>query len=134
MLATGKHRDFKFAALCCTLPVSAYLPVAVPDIFVGANAFLISRPFAVPKISCSLIAHEILTAAHAYAPLHLPPAARGNAAAATRSARLFCHRQRSHRSPSRLLLNTLSRREGGPAGGGCGENKGGKPNECHAQS
>ena len=38
------------------------------------------RPFAVPKISCSLIAHEILTAAHAYAPLHLPPAARGNAA------------------------------------------------------
>ena len=37
-------------------------------------------PFAVPKISYSLFAHEILTAAHAYAPLHLPPAARGNAA------------------------------------------------------
>jgi hypothetical protein len=37
-------------------------------------------PFAVPKISCSLFAHEILTAAHAYAPLYPPLAARANAA------------------------------------------------------
>ena len=38
------------------------------------------------------------TTAHAYALFYLPPAAQGNAAAATRSARFICHRQRSHRS------------------------------------
>jgi hypothetical protein len=32
-------------------------------------------PFAVPKISCSLVAHEILTAAHAAPSLYPPPAA-----------------------------------------------------------
>ena len=35
-------------------------------------------PVAVPKISCSLTAHKILTAATPFASLHLPPAALGN--------------------------------------------------------
>jgi len=35
----------------------------------------IVRPVAVPKISCSLFAHEILTAATPSAPLTPPPAA-----------------------------------------------------------
>ena len=37
-------------------------------------------PLAVPEIFCSLAAHKVSTAAHAFAPLLLPLAARGNAA------------------------------------------------------
>ena len=44
---------------------------------------------------------QLSTPAHAYALLHLPPAAQSNAAAATRSGRCFRHWRRSLRSPRR---------------------------------
>ena len=50
-------------------------------------------------LPCRERLRQLSTPAHAYAPLHLPPAARSNAASATRSGRFIRHRRRSLRSP-----------------------------------
>ena len=75
-------------------------PVAVPCVRLVVNDFVAIARLGFPISSLPLKRlRQLSTPAHAYAPLHLPQAARSNAAAATRSARFSCHRQRSHRSP-----------------------------------
>ena len=76
-------------------------PVAVPGVRLADGAAAL---FTV-RLGCPIFSlpinrlRQLSTPAHAYAPLHLPLAAQSNAAAATRSPRFICHRQRSGRSP-----------------------------------
>ncbi len=78
------------------------LPVAVPG---GRLADGAAALHAV-RLGCPIFSlpinrlRQLSTPAHAYALLYLPPAAQSNAAAATRSPRCICHRQRSGRSPN----------------------------------
>ena len=66
----------------------------------GCVAFAARLGCPISSLPINRLRH-LSTPAHTYAPLHLPLAARSNVAAATRSGRCICHRQRSHRSPFR---------------------------------